>query len=398
MQRKTFVNEYDKALDEKKNISTKKVRNHKPPTMSLWFHCFYIIFGGDKVGVPVVEQKIKLQEYFKSLYPDVKGSGIQFRTRCILCGDSRKDPNKMRLGIKVDPDNIDEPVLYRCFNCNRTGVLTNQMLKEIGNAGSTTISKINVDAINNSIMDNGGNTKINRYRNNRTVKVTIPPLKREDKEIRKAKYVFDRLGKIIDPQEFPGIKIIWSLNDFLVVNNIEPNGEYNWLLDKDYVGFLSVNNDFIIFRDITETHKMRYVKYNIFGFYDNSQCFYSIPGRVDLLSPNDIHIKIAEGPFDILSILYNVENGNKDNTIYVASSNGDFYTPLLHYFQKGLVGSNIHIDIYKDNDSKLNYKILKKRLKTYTTSMQNITIYYNGFQNEKDFGVPKDKIQTEIFY
>lgn len=302
----------------------------------------------------------------------------------------------MRLGIKVDPDNPEEPILYHCFNCNRTGVLTNQMLKEIGDNGSLT-AKINVDAINNAIIDNGGNTKTNKYKNTKSIKVSIPPLRKEENSIRKAKYVFDRLGTLIDPKEFEGIKIIWSLRDFLATNNIRENGEYAWLLEKDYVGFLSVNNDFIIFRDITGSHKMRYVKYNIFGFYDNSQCFYSIPGKVDLLSPRDLHIKIAEGPFDILSILYNVENGNRDNVIYLASSNGDFYTPLLHYFQKGLVGSNIFIDIYKDNDSKLNYTMLKKRLKVYTTSVKNTTVYYNGFQNEKDFGVPKNRIQVEIF-
>lgn len=305
----------------------------------------------------------------------------------------------MRLGIKVDPSNPEEPILYHCFNdgCDRRGVLTNQMLKEIAGNKADLISKVNVDAINKEILDNSGNVRTNKYRNTRQIKVSIPPLYSKDaNSLRKAKYLFDRLGMIIDPADFKGIKIIWSLENFLRENDIKKRGEYAWLLEKDYIGFLSINNDFIIFRDITGTHKMRYVKYNIFDFYDNSQCFYSIPGRVDLLSTKDVHIKIAEGTFDTLSILYNVENNNRENTIYLSSSNANFYTPLLHYFQKGLVGSNIFIDIYKDNDSKVNYDLLKKKLKTYTLSVRNTTVYYNGYRKEKDFGVPKSKIQVEM--
>lgn len=344
------------------------------------------------------EQKIAMQEYLKSLYPLVKGEGIQYRTKCILCGDSKKDPNKMRLGIKVDPSNIDEPILYHCFNCERRGVLTNWMLKEIAGGGPESIAKMNVDAINNSILNSPGNIKTNRYKNTRTINVKVPPLYKDLNSIRKAKYLFDRLGRVIDPKEFGNLKIVWSLETFLQENSIRYRGDYAWLLDKDYIGFLSVNNDFIIFRDVTGTHKMRYVKYNIFDLYDNSQCFYSIPGKVDLLSTKDLHIKIAEGTFDTLSVLYNVEEGSRDNTIYLSSSNADFYTPLLYYFQKGLVGSNIFIDIYKDNDSRINYNLLKKRLKTYTLSVSNTKVYYNNYTDEKDFGVPKERIQVEVAY
>lgn len=303
----------------------------------------------------------------------------------------------MRLGIKVNPADPEEPIIYHCFNCERRGVLTNQMLQEIAGGRADLVAKVNIDAINREILNSPGNVKVNKWKNNKVVKVSIPPLYADKNSMRKAKYIFERLGRIIDPADFAGIKIIWSLQRFLKENHFREKGEYGWLLEKDYVGFLSVNNDFIIFRDITNTHKMRYVKYNIFGMYDNSQCFYSIPGRVDLLSTKDLHIKIAEGTFDTLSILYNVEDNHRENTIYLSSSNADFYTPLLHYFQKGLVGSNIFIDIYKDNDSKINYPMLKKRLKPYLTNISNTSVYYNGFPDEKDFGVPKERIQVETF-
>lgn len=342
-----------------------------------------------------VSKKLELQEYLKSLFPAVKGEAPQFRTRCIFCGDSKKDPNKMRLGIKVDVNNPDEPVLYHCFNnnCGRAGILTNQMLKAI--AGAQQI-KVNVDSINRSVMKSAGNTKVNKYKNTRVVNVKIPGL--QQKDLPKAKYLFQRIGRIIDPKETEALKIIWSLKDFVTLNNLKFNSDFAWMLDRDYIGFLSINNDFIIFRDITGKHKMKHVKYNVFGFYDNSGCFYSIPSRADPVSMNDVHIIVAEGQFDLISILYNIEDNDKTNKIFLSSNDAEFYTPLLHYFEKGFVGSNIHIDLYKDNDTDIDlYYDLRKRLKTYTTDINNIRIYYNAYEDEKDFGVPKSKIQREIY-
>lgn len=337
---------------------------------------------------------MEIRQYLESLFPVVQGEAPQFKTRCIFCGDSKKDPNKMRLGIKVDVNNPEEPVFYHCFNgdCGRKGVLTNWMLKAISGARKI---NVNVDALNKSILKTGGNTKINKYKNTKVINVKIPPL--FPKDMSKARYLFNRIGRVIDPKEFERLKIIWSLEDFINANYLKSTSQYHWMLNKDYIGFLSVNNDFITFRDITGKHKMRYVKYNVFGFYDNSGSFYSIPARADLLSMEDIHIIIAEGPMDILSILYNVEDNDRQNKIYLSSTNDEFYTPLLHYFEKGFVGSNIHIDIYKDNDSDNDKLIeLRKQLKTYTTNINNIVIYYNGYEDEKDFGVPKSKIQREI--
>lgn len=340
------------------------------------------------------EQKLEIQNFLSSLYPLVKGQAPKFRTRCILCGDSKIDPNKMRLGIKVDPDD-DEPIIYHCFNCEARGLLTNRMLKDISE-GSLPVN-VSVDSVNKTIIDSSGNVKINKYKNTKVVKVVIPPLRKDDNQIRKAKFMFDRIGRIIDPNDFQSLKIIWSLNDFLNINRIKPNSEYTWMLEKDYVGFLSINNDFIIFRDITNKHKMRYVKYNIFGFYDNSKCFYATTGSLDLMTLDDIHINIAEGPFDILSVLYNLENNDRKNKIYVASGNSNFYSPLVHYFDKGIVGDNIKIDIFKDNDSKIDYRSLRKRLKVYIVNSSNMHVYYNAYDGEKDFGVPIERIQKEIF-
>lgn len=345
----------------------------------------------------LITKKLELQRYFQSLYPAIKGEPPQFRTRCVLCGDSKKDPNKMRLGIKIDETNPEEPILYRCFNCNRSGILTNRMLKAITGAQQI---KTSVDGINHSILKSSGNVKVNRYKNTRVINVKIPGLYQKD--LSKARYVFERLGRIIDPNDYTGLKIIWSLQDFLSINHLKPSTEMAWLLDRDYVGFLSTNNDFISFRDITNRNKFRWYKYNVFGVYDNSASFYSIPGRVDLFTQEDIRIQIAEGPFDILSVLYNLNGNDRNNKMYISSTDGEFFTPLLHYFEKGLVGSNVFIDVYKDNvkanEEEPDYGKLKASLKPYVMNNKNIHIYYNAYEDEKDFGVPSTKIAKEEYF
>ena len=67
------------------------------------------------------------QEIYNILasHPNVKvQNDIQLRTKCFLCGDSAKNPNKKRLGIKIDVHNPTEPILYQCFNCFQKGIFT----------------------------------------------------------------------------------------------------------------------------------------------------------------------------------------------------------------------------------------------------------------------------------
>ena len=54
-------------------------------------------------------------------------------------------------------------------------------------------------------------------------------------------------------------------------------------------------------------------------------------------------------------------------------------------------------DIFKDNDSKIDYLSLRKRLKAYIINSSNMHVYYNAYDGEKDFGVPIERIQKEIF-
>ena len=321
-------------------------------------------------------------------------SSIQLATRCVLCGDSATNPNKKRLGIKIDCNNPNEPILYNCFNCGESGVLTSTMIKEIGSDDPELLK--GVRDINNSALESEGNVKVSKYKNTKTIQVELPPLTKDPVHLAKAKYLLDRIGHpdSLKIEDFQKLKIVWSIKEFLYVNGVRPRNNYIDLLDKCYIGFLSANNEYIILRDITEKQKMRYVKYNIFGVYDNSNSFYTIKNQLNPITQEDIHFNIAEGTFDIISVLYNIYNGNDRNNIFCATCNGQYRNTINYYVDKGLVGRNIFIDIYRDNDNDkfMNYKKLKSQLKVYT---KNYRVCYNRLY--KDFGVPSDKIDVDVF-
>lgn len=322
-----------------------------------------------------------------------KKSGIQLVTKCILCGDSATNPNKKRLGIKVDWTNTEEPVLYQCFNCGATGVLTSFMMRELGCEDHTLIRGV-IEA-NNAALQSEGNVKVSRYKNKKEIKVEIPPLRKDPLQLHKVKYLFQRIGKpdCLTLGDFQKLKIVWSIKEFLYVNGIRPRNNRIDTLDEYYIGFLSANNEYIILRDITDKQKMRYIKYNIYGVYDNSNSFYTIKNQINPLIQDELHIIAAEGTFDVISILYNIFNGDDKNRIYCATCNGQYKNTLLYYIDRGLVGRNVFIDIFRDNDNDryMNYEKLRKSMKPYTT---NFTVYYNSLS--KDFGVQADKIQLEI--
>ena len=326
-------------------------------------------------------------------FPGVyKQSDVQLRIRCFICGDSAKNENKKRLGIKIDIHDPDAPVVYNCFNCYAQGIFTASMVKEMGMDDpelEESIRALNKHALN----DNG--TKVNKYKNVKEIKVELPPLYNKPECINKVRYVFQRIGTQIDPIDFPSLRIVWSLKDFLYMNQISFESKKNIeFLDRDYVGFLSVHNEYIIFRDITEKNKMRWIKYNIFNVFDNTQGFYTMKGSLDLMDTDDIHIVITEGPFDLLSLRYNVFHNNISNKIMISSCNGSFLEPLLYYVRKGVVGGNVKIDCYQDNDTRLKFRDIREKLKPYILSNSNFTVYYNTMS--KDFGVPKENIQIDI--
>lgn len=334
----------------------------------------------------VIVNKFEIYEALKSTPGVHETSNGQLVTRCFICGDSKKNQNKKRLGIKVDVTNPSEPVLYHCFNCNAAGLFTPEMLTQLGIENrelSTSLRKLN----NTALHDTG--SKVNRYKNTREIDIQYPKLYKNDRTLSKIRYLYDRVGKI-PIEEFSQLKIVVNLDDFLRVNGIPPTNRFTDIISTNYIGFLSVNNEFIIFRDITGKQKMRYIKYNIFDVKDNSNSFYAMKTSVDAIGTEPIHLCIAEGIFDIISVRYNILHGDIKNHILMASCNSSFTNPLKYFIRKGLVGSNIFIDCYQDNDTKLNFKKIKSEFTPFICDSRNFKVYYNTLH--KDFGYPESEI------
>jgi hypothetical protein len=247
--------------------------------------------------------------------------------------------------------------------------------------------------INKAAKQESGSSRVNKYRGSKTIDVVIPPPRKIDNTIRKIKYMNKRIGFVVPLEDYGKFKLVFSIKEFLRINNIPIASKYERVIDlyeRDYIGWLSVKNEYLILRDITGKNKYRYVKYNLFGIQSNAHSFFTVQNGINTISQNPIRFVVAEGPFDIMSIVYNIFGGIQADHIFMSTNHGAFLNPLLYYINKGLVGSNIYIDIYRDSDSIMDYSLLKNQMKIYT---KNFRVYQNSIG--KDFGVPKGEFEIE---
>lgn len=331
------------------------------------------------------ETKVEIVDKLLSLPYAHRVNHNQIALRCAFCGDSKKDPRKTRFYVQTNI-NSDIPMLYNCFNCGVSGIITPQVLRTF---------EINDLSLNSSLLSlnksiSHKSAKSLKIKDNKlSLKVPIPLNTKNNKD--KKLYIENRLGRQFTTDELVQLKTIFSLEQLLVKNNINEltcNSDVANLLNDEYVGFLTVDNGHIIYRDITNKNKFRYNKYSIIPTLDTSKKFYTIPNQIDIVSSEPIYIHIAEGIFDILGVYYHIKNEKKKNHIYIASCDSSFLLPLKYFIGNGLIGDNIHIEMYSDSDHEpYFYHKLNKELKPWVNS---IKLFYNS--KEKDFGVPKSSI------
>lgn len=322
----------------------------------------------------------------------------QYRTRCPLCGDSKKNENTGHFYIKIDTSD-NSPIAYHCFLCEEGGILQPSLL--------SLLEIDDIDLKSNLSMLNKTSDKIDKkglINNNQiiTFDYKLPEITRGVK----TEYIEKRLGLKITDNEFRSFKTITSLSDFLLFNNIHNITCSPYVaskLESKYIGFLSHGNSHILFRDITDTEELRWVKYPITPKSSNNRIFYSIESEVDIFTKDKIIINLAEGVLDILSANLNLKY-NKPNTVNICVS-GKYYDSIIMYLISiGFVGSNIELNIFADNDAKFNNKNInkttsltyyKKMLNKYRYLFKDCNVYYN--LKSKDIGVPIDKIILEKY-
>lgn len=311
---------------------------------------------------------------------------VQYQTRCPSCGDKEDNLNTGHLYLRINPSD-NSAVVFNCFRCPYHGILTGDDLELLG------ITDSNLKQSLYSFNKNSAKYDSKNIANTKEVfhNFQIP----EIRNMRKLQYITDRLKTDIPVEEFQRIRVITSLRDFMLLNGIKKitcSPYVARLLDEHYIGFLTSTGNQILFRDTTGTQKYRWVKYKIFPNYEDVlKDYYAIPVDLDIMSVEPITINMCEGVIDILSIVYNL-GYNESNCLNV-SVGGKYYVSMINrLIHMGLVGDNISINIFSDNDGTYDTSIPyhKKTLGKFKPLFKSITIHYN--RRYKDCGVPKAQI------
>ena len=316
-------------------------------------------------------------------------SKIEIRTRCPFCGDSQKSINSGHLYIRINPDD-NFPIVYNCFKCPAQGILKPDDLEFLG-------------IYDSSLMDRFGEISktFDKVTSQNNIQVEEKYFDYKLNIIRNAKtrYIEDRLQLSLSDSDLYDLKVIPSFKDFLYINNINSitcKSSIAQMLEENYVGFLSSNGGYILFRDITNKSNIRWYKYAITNESRGQKQFYSIKSDVDLYSKDTITINLAEGVFDTLSIYCNYFY-KKDNTLNISICGKYYLNTVKHIIGMGFIGDNIRINIFADRDYTKDTSIdyLQDVLGDYKYLVGSIYVYYNI--KAKDCGVSKDQISLQEY-
>jgi len=321
----------------------------------------------------------------------------EYRTRCPFCGDSQKNFNTGHLYIRINVDD-NFPMVYNCFKCNEHGIINQEFLNimdidDINLKSSVTMLNKTSDKLKAHKFINGDKTIIFDY------------IRPEVKKCKKIEYIENRLGIILNEQDIERLKIITSLREFLILNEIKSitcDNRWAHKIEDHYVGFLTFGGSHILFRDITETEEYRWIKYPITQESKQCQAFYSMEAEIDLFSKDKIIINLSEGILDIASAYANL-GYDEPNTMNIAVCGKHYVSILTKLANMGFVGDNIVLNIFADNDKDFNNKnnqpttieyfrcILRKMKYLYG----EVNVYYNT--TSKDIGVPRQNISLKKY-
>lgn len=322
--------------------------------------------------------------------------GKQCGVRCPFCLDSHiKHHHHMTIKYSLQP-------IFHCFRCNSSGIVDKEFLLAL-NIYDPDFFKI---------LEEVNKENIKNYKKNKSISKTNPILISNNNykipntiyEDYKDKLIYlkSRINQDISLDIIQKYKVILSIYDFLDYNNIykySQKEEFMDILDKNYIGFLSIDNNFIILRKIDDSNNlMRFFDYNILGKEENKLKLYSISNEVDIFS-SDITLHIGEGYFDII----NVERLLKDKIEYdkniFCSVGGKNFNNVINYFYS-LGFLNMNINIYSDGGESgitiEEYQKMFRSNKNLSILKPKINIYYNNVEGEKDFGVKEIEFKKNV--
>ncbi len=347
-----------------------------------------------------MEFQDRLKEYLILNLPFcTPASGGRFVvTKCPFCGDG-KHHNSKHLYIGLGYDN-DRPFVY-CHLCHTYSPLTSDLL-------ATHFGLFDLDIMTNLSKEHYRLNQLPRFQNKEReiydLKNIIRPHVHNDKKLA---YINKRLGSNLDFDDLADLKIMLSLKNLLADNNITTYSRDERIidaLDTYFMGFISTDNAFINMRSLAKKGVLhqsidkRYVNYNIHIKSDNHLRMYTVPVNINRNDARRVKLHIAEGPFDILSILLNLRK-DRDHNIYTAVC-GSGYMNVLKQYINGYNLINMEVHIYRDLDDETNDSLYKFNQIYDFINIYGIPLYIhtNRYQGEKDFGVPIDRILEDVIH
>ena len=333
--------------------------------------------------------------YIKGNIPGARivSGGREIQIKCRYCTDSI-DPGHGHLYIKV-PTAEDEPILFHCFKCQTSGILDSRALMEWGIYDpeiGLTADKINKLAAKNKKYV-GYNREWYPFHNGIL-----------DAQLAQAKvdYINGRLGTNLSIPDCMKQKIVLNVKEAVDYNRFEYTRNPNILqqLNDNFVGFLSLDNNFVNMRRLCDEGRVyesidkRYINYNIHAKQDNTEKMYIMPTTIDLTNPKKVEFHIAEGPFDILSIKYNLR---KDTNGIFAAVTGSGYRGLVMHLISTFKIFYFDLHVYPDNDNFGSSKVVEDL--NYIVKPYGATLYEhrNVREGEKDFGVDLSRIDERVY-
>lgn len=318
--------------------------------------------------------------------------------RCPYCGDSSKSALHTHLYVGLNKRNS---IPWYCQKCASSGYVDNTFLKDIGLYDSNLI--IECESVKKEYLKNKKTHRLNdeeikgRLIGSKNLKekdLILPSYKETKNNRRKYDYLNDRYSFDLSPDEYiKKYKVIFSFKDFIFMNDLEELYVGDEMLKKllnDYVGFLSSDQSYIIFRNVNKDclKKERYYMYNIFDDQTGKR-FYTINTELDAMT-DKITLVLSEGPFDIIGIREYFYKNQTKNIIF-ASVNGKGYNLVVNYFAR-LGFLNMDIFIYSDQDVDISkYKSFKKSNPVFMNNA--VRVYYNTI--EKDCGTKLERIKLK---
>lgn len=338
----------------------------------------------------VTDMKSKLVTAIEELpIWSVNGAHTQWTIRCPFCGDSIKSLDHGHFSILIDPDE-NVPILYHCFKCGEGGLFTENVATmadidlgdELGTAMRGYMRRLK---------------KVNRFVDRHGNKPYVIPYFSESPEHqKKLDYISERMGFPITYTLAKELNIVLDIFEFMQCNKIEsiPFMSFKHLafLNHNYIGFLSSNKNQIINRCIVSNRGYeRYYKLVIDPMNMSSNKYFNLPAKIDLMYSHPMHLHIAEGILDIISIKLNLDHDESEHSLYYAGC-GFNYGSVLRYLIYNGINTDLHLHIYSDND-----KTDKDHERYYMQQniapwLDHITIHRNQYPSEKDYGVPRARI------